>query len=369
VDELAADRKANLQPDTVTIGQNVDYTPDETDDTASWEDVAEKVDGTKWLLRNWIPYGMLSGIIAEPKMGKSSWVLWSLVRPIILGLPWFTEQEGAEPGNVVWCDTEGSMGLNIDRAKKWNLPLDRIKVPYPDDLFRRIDLDNGNDIGRLMGVICRYKAKLLVVDSFRGAHRGDENSSRCGAGLQALAEIAEKTRAAVHVIHHTNKLAPGTELDANNARGSNVFLAMVRCLIGVDRPDPKSQWRRVRVLCENFGVAPKAVGFRISDEGLEDGDAPKPPPKEREGRETKTDSATEWLRRRMKPGQRYHSAVILAESVNLDYSRSTLARAEKALGVKVVKDGKHHYWERPEEPEGDDQGDEQVGDGRREDIA
>ena len=75
----------------VNIGRK-EYIPAPIDETASWEDVAKIVDGTKWLLRDWIPYGMLSGIIAEPKVGKSAWVLWSLVRPIITGCDWFTGQ-------------------------------------------------------------------------------------------------------------------------------------------------------------------------------------------------------------------------------------------------------------------------------------
>jgi hypothetical protein len=345
-----AQRIARLQPDTVKIGKNVSYTPGEEDDSASWADVAEMVDGTRWLLRGWVPYGMLSGIVAEPKMGKSGWVLWGLVRPIIMGLPWFTEQGKAEPGNVVWCDTEGSIGLNIDRAKKWHLPLERIKVPFPDDPFRRIDLENVSHMARLVDVICRYEARLLVVDSFRGAHKGDENSSRCGIGLQALASIAEKTQAAVHVIHHTNKLAPGTELTANNARGSNVFLAMVRCLLGVDRPDPRSEWRRVRVLCENFGVAPKPLGFRISDKGLEFGPAPEKPVKDKQ--DTGKDQAEKWLRVRMKPGQSYPAAAIIAEAEAAGFSHTgTLQRAKAALKVETVKTGKHHYWRRSALPD------------------
>ncbi len=172
---------------------------------------------------------MLSATIAQPKIGKSGWVLGAFVRPLIVGCSWFDYSPGPGPGNVVWCDTEGSVGINIERARNWGLPLDRVQVPFQDDPFRRIDIDNPSHIARILEVVSRYKARLVVVDSFRGAHGGDENNSRIARGLQNLAGVAEKTRAAVHIIHHTGKLADDSELNANSGRGSNAFLAMVRC--------------------------------------------------------------------------------------------------------------------------------------------
>lgn len=207
------------RPDEVEIGAGVEYTDDPRDETASWEDVAKVVDGIKWLLKGWVPYGMLSGIIAEPKAGKSAWVLWNLVRPLITAEVWFTGQRPfAEPRDVLWIDTEGSIGLNLERMKQWGLPLPRVKVPFPDDPFRRIDLNDSGHVQRIGDVICKYKTPLVVVDSYRGSHGKDENSSLSGSALSNLADIVQRTHAAAHVIHHTGKLAAGTEINANSAR-------------------------------------------------------------------------------------------------------------------------------------------------------
>jgi AAA domain len=344
-------RSGGVEGDDVFIGC-AEYVRSDLDLTGSWADVANQIDGTRWLVRGWVPYRMLSGTIGEPKAGKSGWVLWNLVRPLITGCDWFTGQPGASPKdwhNVIWCDTEGTIGLNIDRMKQWGLPMDRVKFPFANEPFRRVDLDSNADIRRIFDVVCRYAAPLVVVDSFRGAHRGDENSSRCGAGLQKLAEIAERTGAAVHVIHHTGKLPPGVDISANNARGSNVYLAMVRCLVGIDFPDPnqdrKNPWRRVRMLLESFGASPLAHGFRWGVGCLEMGRAPQRP--EREKRETGKDRAEDWLRVRMRPGVWYPAVDITAEAEAAGFSPTgTLQRAKAALRVQTRKGGGSWQWMR-----------------------
>ncbi|MGZ7274461.1 AAA family ATPase, partial [Streptococcus pyogenes] len=87
--------------------------------------------------------------------------------------------------------------------------------------------------------------------SLRGAHDGDENCSRVGKLVKRLVGLAERTGCAVVLIHHTRKLGQGEAVSANASRGSNAILAMVRSQIGIDKPDPKSDWCRVQMLKEN----------------------------------------------------------------------------------------------------------------------
>jgi RecA-family ATPase len=195
-----------------------------------------------------------------------------------VGLDWFTgRRNGQDPGNVVWCDTEGNMPSNIKRRREWGLPKDRIRM-LSMDLFGRLDMDNEADMGRLMDTISYYEARLVVVDSLRGAHRGDENNSRIATGLQNLADVAARTGAAVHLIHHTGKPGKDQELSANSARGSNAFWAMVRTLLGIDTPDPdtdrQNPWRRLQMLGSNLGPKQAPVGWRFAPDGLELGPAP-----------------------------------------------------------------------------------------------
>ncbi|MGA2064138.1 MAG: AAA family ATPase [Thermoguttaceae bacterium] len=320
-----------MRCDGVEIG-SPSYERGEGDETASWEDVRKLVAGIRWLVPGWVPYGMATGIIAEPKVGKSAFALGALVRPIITGCNWFTGHLGSEPGYVVWCDTEGSAAINIHRAGEWGLPVDRVRVPFPDDPLRAIDLDNADHMGRIESVVSYYRARLVVVDSFRGAHGGDENNSKIARALQSLTTIAERTKAAVCIIHHTRKLVADEEMTANSGRGSNAFLAMVRCQLGIDRPEgPKAEWRRVQVLGENLGIAPSPVGFRFAKGGLEFGQAPERPRKEKE---TRRDQAEDWLREHMTPGKWYPAGKLLKEADQLGgYSANAIQRAREALGI------------------------------------
>ncbi len=319
--------RRKLRCDRVEIGSPL-HEYGEEDNTASWEDVRKLVAGIQWLVKTWIPYGMLTGIIAEPKIGKSAFVLGGLVRPIITGCNWFNGLPGPKPGNVLWCDTEGSAAINVQRALDWGLPIDRIKVPFPEDPLRIIDLCNTDHLDRIESVICHYKCREMVVDSMRGAHGEDENSSRIARILQSLTTVSERTKASVVIVHHTRKMFEGEELTANSGRGSNAFLAMVRCQIAVDRPDPKSKWCRVRVLGENLGNAPQPIGFRITEQGLEFGPAPEKPSKA-----PAKDDAKKWLEANMKPGE-WHKAAELQDSAEDDgFSETALRRARNELGI------------------------------------
>jgi hypothetical protein len=159
------------------------------DETGSMEDAAKVIDGVKWLVPGWVPYRMLLGLIAEPKKGKSAFAIGALIRPLVLGCDWFNGAKGlGEPRNVVFCDTERSAAINIDRMRKWGLPLERIKTPFRD-VHQVIDIDNDSHISRIRDVLDYYEAPLLVVDSYRGAHRKEENNSHIACGLQALGGV------------------------------------------------------------------------------------------------------------------------------------------------------------------------------------
>src|SRR5262245_51995908 len=52
---------------------------------ASMADVMERVAGIRYLLKDWIPFGMLTMLVGEPGGGKSAFALYALVRVIITG--------------------------------------------------------------------------------------------------------------------------------------------------------------------------------------------------------------------------------------------------------------------------------------------
>ena len=69
-------------PDGVEIGR-ADYLAAPIDDSASWADLADANNKVRYLLKQWIPYDMLTGVVGDSKAGKSHFLLWAVVRPII----------------------------------------------------------------------------------------------------------------------------------------------------------------------------------------------------------------------------------------------------------------------------------------------
>src|SRR5262245_27426815 len=74
--------------DNIEIGSLAPGEPLPNVEGATAAEVAELVDSVKFLVKGWIPFGMLTGIIAEPGIGKSAFALW-LARSIVTGCEWF----------------------------------------------------------------------------------------------------------------------------------------------------------------------------------------------------------------------------------------------------------------------------------------
>jgi hypothetical protein len=320
-------------------------------------DIAQKVQGIKYLVPGWIPFGALTQVIGEPGVGKSLLLLW-LIRCLVLCKRWFNGALGfPDTRCVVLCDTEGRFGVNLDRLRKWGLPeeaLGRILSPFDGtDLLTPVDLTNPFHLNRIERAIVRHKCPLVVIDSLRGAHGREENDSKIAGLLQPLVEMAQRTGAAIILVHHARKLGFDEDLCANSSRGSNAIQASFLAQIGVDRPDPNSPWRRVRMLKENLGLAPEPWGFLPWDGGLEIGAAPVRPVKDRVPK--RRNEAAEWLRERMTPGAWCEAAVLEKEATAKGFDLTgTLYRARRELGVtkdrnNIRKSGGRSQWRLPAE--------------------
>lgn len=340
------DRLRGLSQSAVPIGA-AGYQSKSKLDTATMADVAELVRGIEWLVPQWIPHGLLSVMIAEPGVGKSALALGGLTAPIVTGGRFFGRRTLRAPkAHCLWADTEGSAAITTQRVKDWGLPADRIMVPFANDPLNSLSLEDQSHLKRIERLINDYQIPLVVVDSLRGAQTGDENSSAIANVLGNLAAIAERTRAAIVVIHHSRKLNEDESLSANSSRGSNGIAAMARVMIGIDKPDPNSEWCRVRMVKNNIGLSPDPFGFEVTGSGVKFGEAPQPP---RKG-SGKT-SAKEWLRNRLKSGKWASAKKIQDEAKAAGISTRVLQTARESLGVTkpdfVRQTSSGWQWRRP----------------------
>jgi AAA domain len=85
----------------------------------SLEDVAAQIEGVRWLWKCWIPYGMVTVVIAEPGVGKSAFVLGGIVPAIVMRQRFLDDQGGLQTRRkVIWIDTEAAHAMTVERAKQ-----------------------------------------------------------------------------------------------------------------------------------------------------------------------------------------------------------------------------------------------------------
>jgi hypothetical protein len=92
------------------------------------------------------------------------------------------------------------------------------------------NLDNGTDQGILQALIEETEAGLVIIDALADITAGDENSKQDTQPVfNALRKIADKTGAAIVVIHHSNKLG--------GYRGSSAIKGAVDLMIKVEKEE------------------------------------------------------------------------------------------------------------------------------------
>ncbi len=318
--------------DNVVIGsRRIADVEEEKIKVADMGDVADITGDVEWMVNGSIPYGMVTIVLAEPGVGKSAFVFGGPVKSITTGAKFFDGSPGPKkPGYVLWCDTECGSGITVGRMKKWDLPPKRILVPAPvDDPLRPISLDSDEDLAMIEKIISDYEVRLVVIDSLRGAHGLDENNSKVGQVLKEISAISERTNAAIILIHHSRKLGFGEELTMNCCRGSNAIAAQIRSMIGIEKPDPNSEWLKLKIMKDHFENKPKPFGMRIGASGLEFSSIAPSVPRT----ETQRDKAEDWLQKNMAPGK-WISAKTLTDNAEDDgFSETAVRRARNNLGI------------------------------------
>jgi len=305
---------------------------------STWEDIDRLLGPIEWDWEPWLPRGMTSIVASEPGLGKSGLVLRTAAS-VILGWDWPDGQQyTGELGSVCWCESEASQAINLDRAKKWGIPLDRLVSPLQNALMD-FKLDNHDHKNALWSLAYRDDIRLIILDSLRGAHSRDENSSEVIGLVQMLAELARDTGKPILITHHLRKRGifdlDGTP-NLDRLRGSTAITQPARVVWVLDVPDPHYQPedKRLSVIKNNLARFPEPIGMRINDRGVHFGDAPEPPQTYSE-----LDRAVDFLKEIL-ASEPVPAKDIYDEADNLGLSKMTVQRAKKSLSVISLKKGK-----------------------------
>ena len=296
--------------------------------TSGAHEVFERLGEVQFDWPGYIVRGMVNLIVGPPGAGKSAFCLAladAFTRP---GL-WPDGSAAPECTPVVWLDCEGSTQGTVERAVKWGLHCDRLRViDEPTDFVFKDPVG----IRRVIATAAAEGARVVVIDSLASSHTKDENSAEMRMVLTDLANAAATHGLTIIVVHHFRKrgVLEGPEPDLDRVRGSSAIVALCRSVVAVWQPVREDPTRNVDSIKSNFSRRPERLGFEFSERGLNycEPVVPKAPA-------TAKDECADWLEALLSGGKRPRQEV-LALAAEVGFKERTLERARKQLGVVVV---------------------------------
>lgn len=250
---------------------------------ASWGTMREQVGPIDWSWPDWLAKGLLTILASEPGIGKSALCL-RIAQSFIQGCEWPDGSDyTGEKGSVLWCEAESAEAINMERAENWGIPLDKIWDPLGCNPPVSVQLDNTKHKEAVLAAALEDDIRLIIVDSLRGVHKGDENSSATIGVVMWLASLARDTGKPVLLTHHLRKksVADGDEVTLDRLRGSSAIVQPARVVWALDVPNPANlEKKRLSVIKSNISKFPSALGFSIDEGAIHFGNAPKKPQKE-----------------------------------------------------------------------------------------
>lgn len=309
----------------------------------SWAEMSKDIDNTSWLITDLVLMGYVTLIVGPPKAGKSVFCLEALVKPMITKAETFWCTGDPNPYSefpiVMWIDTEYNIAGALTHAREFDYPLGNLVSVYDKQgVPLTIDLGNDEHLKLIVQQVQKYDIKLVVIDSLSGGHSINENNTNdMKTIMRNLCKIAEKTKAAVVVVHHSKKTT-GDQLKLNDSRGSNAILQLARSILTYEElPNSVENVRRLKYLGGNYAKQRLEFGVKLTDSGLQRCTPPKPIQNIKA-----RDKAKEFLLQNMKAG-RWHSSKTIKDQAEAEgIPQATLYRARK-----VLCETRHGKWRIP----------------------
>ena len=311
---------------------------------ATWADIRGVLGPITWAWDGWLPDGMLTIVASEPGKGKSALCL-RIAESFLTGKDWpdGTKYTG-KTGKVLWCEGEAAQAINLDRAEKWGLPIDKLLTPSNDPL-EDVKLDNGITQAGVRFLAERDDIRLVIIDSLRSVISGDENNSETITFVMWLAALARDTGKPILLTHHLRKrgLFDGDEKPSlDRLRGSTAIVQAARLVWALDEPDPyQPEVRRISAIKSNLAAFPESIGMWINEKGVFFREAPEVPRTESVG-----DRAADLLLSLL------DKTPMKAKDLEAEFDLAGISwvsakRAKGRLGIISIKNADGWFWSLP----------------------
>ncbi len=326
-------------------GAFLDRIPDATA-VGTFADLEASIGPIRYDWPGWLAQAFFTLVVAASGVGKSL-LLLRIALCYLLGLPWpdGTPFSG-EVGKVVWAETEGAQGLNLQRAKAWGAPLASFLTPFPDPL-ESVILENPDHRAQVQAIAEREDVRAVFVDSLSGGSAAPENKGEMLRSVLWLAELARDTGKPVLCSHHLRKARenerdPKWAVTLDAVRGHSSIVQPARLVWALDLPGgPGCDVRRLSMLKHSMGALAEPFGMVINpDGGLTFGPAPDEPDTTALGIAKRF--LLGWLDR-----EPQEAGATEEEAEGRGISRASLRRAKDVLGVVSIKRGAAWYWGLP----------------------
>jgi len=328
--------------------QNAIQFPDEV---APALDVLDNLPDQVWLWPGWIARQQFTVLAGVPGAGKSYLAL-DIAHRIVAGATWPDGLDIEQGGTVLYLDAEDRPALFKTRMIPWPDD-DRRHLyyirPRPDDFMFNVDYPEHRD--RLEHWVYSTRPRLIIVDSYGSLTlRGENNKEEVQQTLRFFTKLAYDYDTGVLLLHHLRKRPnlqlslPGMQqMTQDMVRGSGHITAMATNLIGMQTVqispifDPNGP-REIQMVKSNAGSYPDPIGlsFRSWEQNPEVAilsytDAPQAYHKP-----SKIENCAEWLVALLETGGSQTMASVLEQAEVHGYTRSTVYRARKTLGDRIV---------------------------------
>ena len=183
----------------------------------------------EWIAENMIIHKGLHFIAAASGSGKS-WLGIDLAIACASGRPWCHFIETIQT-KVLYINEE------IETRKFWG----RFCMMHPTDIpdlhiiqKKNTKVDKPLHMNTLVNYVKKHEIRLVIVDTFVRVHGMDENDNGAVAKLYDRFQEIIDAGAAVVILHHNKKAAPGTSLTQDSMRGASDLAAQADMVLSIN---------------------------------------------------------------------------------------------------------------------------------------